>query len=220
MGPPRPSERRGGPGFLERLTPSPLEADRIFRLLRTVARASAPVCAPRHARSAERRRPRALLSRGQLPRTLSYTMQNRDPERRQLSIDFVIHSDKGVAGPWAAAARPGDTIQLRGNPGGAYAPDPQADWHLTAGDASVLPAISASLARVPAGIPVHVLVEIDDPEEEGELQSPGELHLTWVYGDAADHEPEGALGLIAGCRYETTLALSGVLAPAGASCDS
>ncbi len=136
---------------------------------------------------------RARLPSEQWPQTRTYTVQNWDAERQRLSIDFVIHGDTGVAGPWAAAAEPGDKIQLRGNPGGAYAPDPQADWHLMVGDASVLPAISASLARVPAGIPVHVLVEVDGPEEERELRSPGELQLTWIHGDAADPEPSGRL---------------------------
>jgi NADPH-dependent ferric siderophore reductase len=127
---------------------------------------------------------RARLPSEQWPRTRTYTVQSWDAEGGHLSIDFVIHGDSGVAGPWAAAARPGDTIQLQG-PGGAYAPDPDADWHLMVGDSSVLPAISASLERISAGVPVHVFVEVDGPEEERELLTPGELHLTWVHQSAA-----------------------------------
>jgi NADPH-dependent ferric siderophore reductase len=66
-------------------------------------------------------------------------------------------------------------------PGGAYTPDPQADWHLMVGDESVLPAISASLRRVPAGAPVHVIVEVDGPGDEVALDSPGDLRLTWLH---------------------------------------
>ena len=55
---------------------------------------------------------------------------------------------------WPVAARPGDELLLLG-PGGAYTPDPAADWHLMAGDAAVIPAIAASLTRVPAGVPVQ-----------------------------------------------------------------
>jgi NADPH-dependent ferric siderophore reductase len=50
------------------------------------------------------------------------------------------------------------------------------------GDPSVVPAISASLARIPAGVPVHVLIEVDGPEDEQALESPGDLHVTWVHG--------------------------------------
>jgi NADPH-dependent ferric siderophore reductase len=127
---------------------------------------------------------RARYPREQWPRTRTYSVRAWDAEARRLTIDFVHHGDTGVAGPWAAAAKPGDHLQLLG-PGGAYAPDLQADWHLMAGDASCLPAISASLARVPAGVPVHVLVELADDADRQALESPGDLHLQWV--------PEGGL---------------------------
>ena len=123
---------------------------------------------------------KARLPREQWPRTRTYTVQDWDGERNLLTIDFVHHGDTGVAGPWAAAARPGDGLQLSG-PGGAYTPDPEADWHLMAGDESVLPAISASLQRVPAGRPVHVLAEVEGPDDEVALASPGDLRVTWLH---------------------------------------
>jgi NADPH-dependent ferric siderophore reductase len=112
-------------------------------------------------------------------RTRTYTVRDWDGER--LTIDFVVHGDEGVAGPWAAAAQPGDTLELRG-PGGAYTPDPAADWHLMIGDPSVVPAISASLARVPEGRLVHVLLQGDGPEDEQPLESPGDLRVQWLHG--------------------------------------
>lgn len=135
---------------------------------------------------------RGRLPSDQWPRTRTFTVAHWDTERQRLTIDFVIHGDSGVAGPWAAAAQPSDKLQLQG-PGGAYAPDPHADWHLMVGDASVLPAISASLARVAAGIPVYVLVELDSPDERRELRTPGELHVTWVDHAAADQGDDGGL---------------------------
>jgi NADPH-dependent ferric siderophore reductase len=118
------------------------------------------------------------------PRTRTYTVRAWDPEALRLTIDFVVHGDEGVAGPWAAGATAGDTLQLSG-PGGAYTPDPTAGWHLMVGDAAVLPAIGASLSRVPAGVPVHVLVEVSDPRERQPLESPGDLRVTWVARDRA-----------------------------------
>jgi NADPH-dependent ferric siderophore reductase len=113
-------------------------------------------------------------------RTRTYTVRDWDGER--LTIDFVVHGDEGVAGPWAAAARPGDEL-LQLGPGGAYTPDPEADWHLMVGDSSVIPAIAASLTRIRPGVPVHVLLEVDGPEEEQPLSTSGDLHLTWLHGE-------------------------------------
>src|SRR5579875_1574761 len=62
-------------------------------------------------------------------KTRSYTVRAYDPDRRRLTLDFVVHGEEGVAGPWAARARPGDELLIRG-PGGGYAPSPDADWHL------------------------------------------------------------------------------------------
>lgn len=113
-------------------------------------------------------------------KTRTYTVRAWDPAAGRLTIDFVHHGDTGVAGPWAAAARPGDTLRLLG-PGGAYAPDPTADWHLMVGDTAVIPAVAASLERVPAGVPVHVLLEVDGPGDEVELTTPGDLSVTWLH---------------------------------------
>jgi NADPH-dependent ferric siderophore reductase len=127
---------------------------------------------------------RARLPQDQWPRTRTYTVRAWDAAAERLTIDFVVHGDEGVAGPWAAAAAAGDRLQFQG-PGGAYAPDPAADWHLMVGDASTIPAIAASLARVRDGVPVHVLIELDGPEEEQPLSTPGDLRLTWLHRDAA-----------------------------------
>ena len=128
---------------------------------------------------------RAQHPRELWPRVRTYTVRAWDPERNLLTLDFVVHGDEGVAGPWATAAKAGDVLQLMG-PGGAYAPDPDAAWHLMVGDLSVLPAIGAALQRVAPGVPVHVLVELDDEADRQELTSPGDLHVTWLRADGSD----------------------------------
>jgi NADPH-dependent ferric siderophore reductase len=128
---------------------------------------------------------KARLPREQWPRVRSFTVRHWDAERNLLTIDFVDHGDVGVAGPWASAARPGDGLQFMG-PGGAYTPDPEADWHLMVGDEAVLPAIAASLERVPEGVPVHVIVEVAGPAEEIELETPGDLRLTWLHRNGTE----------------------------------
>jgi NADPH-dependent ferric siderophore reductase len=138
--------------------------------------------------------PRDGAPEDERPKVRTYTVREWDPDRRLLTIDFVVHGDEGIAGPWAAAAAPGDTIDLRG-PGGGYAPDPAAAWHLMAGDTSVIPAISASLARIPAGTTVYVFLQVHGPEEEVELASPGDLHLHWLHGDGDEGLAEAIAAL-------------------------
>ena len=113
-------------------------------------------------------------------RTRTYTVRHWDESLRELTIDFVYHGDTGIAGPWAAAARPGDKVQMVG-PGGAYSPDPDAGWHLMVGDEACIPAISASLARVPAGVPVFALIEVENAGEQLRLESGGDLRIEWVH---------------------------------------
>ncbi|MEV4068072.1 siderophore-interacting protein, partial [Nonomuraea dietziae] len=69
------------------------------------------------------------------------------------------------------AARPGNELYLLG-PGGGYAPSPDADWHLLAGDESALPAIAASLEALPSGATARVFIEVEGPEEEQKLDVP------------------------------------------------
>jgi NADPH-dependent ferric siderophore reductase len=132
---------------------------------------------------------RAELPREQWPVTRTYTVRSWDPEAGELAIDFVHHGDEGIAGPWAAAARPGDRIQLMG-PGGGYVPDAEADWHLLAGDEAALPAIAVALERLPAGARALVFAEVAGPaEEQAELSAPPGVDLVWVHrGDAAPGE--------------------------------
>ena len=75
-------------------------------------------------------------------------------------------------------------------PGGGYAPHPAADWHLLAGDEAALPAIGATLARLPAGARALVFAEVAGAEEEqGELVARNGIELTWVHrGDASPGE--------------------------------
>jgi NADPH-dependent ferric siderophore reductase len=112
--------------------------------------------------------------------TRTYTVREWDANRLRLTLDFVVHGDEGIAGPWAAGARPGDTLALSG-PGGGYAPSPDVDWHLMVGDEAVIPAIAVSLERVTPRVPVFVIIEIGGPEDEQRLSSPGDLRLQWLH---------------------------------------
>ncbi|WP_326577523.1 siderophore-interacting protein [Actinacidiphila glaucinigra] len=142
---------------------------------------------------------RAEFPRDQWPRIRTYTVRRWNAEARELTVDFVYHGDEGLAGPWAARVQPGEEVLFLG-PGGAYAPDSAADWHLLVGDESALPAIAASLERLPEGAPARVFVEVSGPEEEQKLSTPGDAEVVWV------HRGSGRVGeelvrLVAGLQF-------------------
>ncbi|KOG31155.1 siderophore-interacting protein [Streptomyces resistomycificus] len=116
--------------------------------------------------------------RAQWPVTRTYTVRYWDPQHLELTLDFVIHGDEGLAGPWALRAQPGETVHFMG-PGGAYAPDPGADWHLLAGDESALPAIARSLESLPDGARAHAFIEVAGPEEEQKIDS--DVEVVWLH---------------------------------------
>jgi NADPH-dependent ferric siderophore reductase len=121
------------------------------------------------------------------PARRRYTVREWDPHTHRLTVDFVVHGDTGVAGPWAASARPGDVLVVTG-PSGGYRPDPTARWHLMLGDESALPAIAASLEALPPGARAVARVVCDGPDHEIDLPTRAELDLAWLHraGDERD----------------------------------
>ncbi|BDZ64690.1 siderophore-interacting protein [Agromyces mangrovi Wang et al. 2018] len=129
----------------------------------------------------------------ELPDVRTYTALFPDVTAGTLAIDFVIHGDEGVAGPWAAAAEPGDTLLVNG-PGGAYAPDPDADWHLLVGDESAMPAIMAAIDVLPADAVARIVLLVDAADGEPALDLPAGATVTYVHREssAATHDADGA----------------------------
>lgn len=121
---------------------------------------------------------REEFPRDQWPVTRTYTVRSWDAEARELALDFVIHGDEGLAGPWARDVRPGATMRFLG-PGGAYAPAAESDWHLLAGDESALPAIAAAAEALPEGAVARVFIEVEGPEEEQKIATDAEV--VWLH---------------------------------------
>jgi len=121
------------------------------------------------------------LTFGEVRRT--YTVRSVDAPARELTIDFVVHGDSGVAAPWARSARPGDTLALAG-PGGGYAPDPTADAHVLVGDASALPAIASALEALTVDAVGHVYLEA----QEQPLSAPAGVAVHWI-GSEGEYDP-------------------------------
>lgn len=134
----------------------------------------------------------------------AYTVRSIDRAAGEFAIDFVVHGDEGLAGPWAANAQPGDAISFVG-PGGDWAPAPDADAHLFVGDEAALPAIAASLEALLAGNPLAkatVLAEVGGAGEEYPLTggsgegNPG-VGVEWVYRDGAPYGERLVAGVLA-----------------------
>src|SRR3984957_16186612 len=136
----------------------------------------------------------AELPAAKKPSVRTITVRRVDVAARELTVDIVVHGEHGVAGPWAAAAQPGQPIYLMG-PGGAYTPDPAADWHLLAGDESALPAIATALEALPPNAVGKAFIEVAGQEDEIPLTAPENVEVSWVYrGGRAALVPEDRAG--------------------------
>jgi NADPH-dependent ferric siderophore reductase len=135
---------------------------------------------------------RETMPREQWPYTRTYTLRWVDAVASELAIDFVVHGDEGLAGPWAAKAQPGDTLTFTG-PGGAYNPNPDADWYLFAGDEAALPAIAASLEALPPEAAGLAFLEVDSDADIQPIAAPAGVQITWL---ARNGVPAGSSDLL------------------------
>lgn len=135
---------------------------------------------------------RAELPTELMPSTRTYSVRRFDLANGRIWIDFVTHGDEGVAGPWADRTEPGDPVVLQGL-GGGYAPDPNADWHLLAGDDSALPAISASLEAMAPDAQGTAVIEVGDERDHLDVEAPAGVDVVWLH--RGEHKP-GTTGLL------------------------
>ncbi|SFS16197.1 NADPH-dependent ferric siderophore reductase, contains FAD-binding and SIP domains [Agrococcus baldri] len=134
---------------------------------------------------------RETLAPGDLPVTRTYTV--REVTADSIALDFVVHGAEGLAGPWAATVQPGERVAFSG-PGGAFAPDDTADWHLFAGDESALPAIARAIEALGADARGIAVIEVRDASEEIGIAAPAGVEVRWLHRG----EPRAAtIGLLA-----------------------
>jgi NADPH-dependent ferric siderophore reductase len=113
--------------------------------------------------------------------TRDYTVRDYDPAdpvQPSLDIDFVLHGE-GPAADWARRVQPGEVLEFLG-PSGRYRPDPQADWHLFAGDETALPAIQAYVAMLPADARAFLYIEVADAAEQQPMPGVARPTVHWL----------------------------------------
>ena len=127
---------------------------------------------------------RGTVAPDELPVRRTYTVRSVDRAAGTIAIDFVVHGDEGVAGPWAAAARPGDRLALSG-PGGLWSPTPgSGTWHLLLGDEAALPAIAAALEAMGQEARGTAVVEVASAADELAIARPDGVELRWLHRGA------------------------------------
>lgn len=132
---------------------------------------------------------------GTRPVFRNYTVREHRPESGELDVDFVVHGDEGVAGRWAGRAEPGEQVALL-DQGRGFAPPPDADVHLLAGDESALPAILGILRDLPRDARGLALVEIPEAADAQPVDAPAGVDLQWLPRDGSPATP-GTLALAA-----------------------
>lgn len=113
-----------------------------------------------------------------------YTPRSYDPERGELTVDFVVHGS-GPASTWADNAKPGDLLGVAGPRGSRIASDDES-WYLFAGDETALPSIGRRLEELPAGARAVAVIEVATADEEQALQSAADVSLTWLHRNGAE----------------------------------
>ncbi len=129
---------------------------------------------------------RERLPLADLPVRRTYTIRSIDVATQTLAIEFVVHGDEGIAGPWAASAKPGDLLCFSG-PGGVFEPSMNSLVpRLYLGDESALPAIAAALEATPASAHGLVLLEVGSEADRIELRRPAGIEVRWLFREHAD----------------------------------
>ncbi|WP_374207956.1 siderophore-interacting protein [Streptomyces sp. MUM 203J] len=122
----------------------------------------------------------------------SYTVREQRRDPAELDVDFAVHEDGGPACRWALRAAEGDRITVLGpavadNTGVRFRLPDDADELLLWADETALPAASAILERLPAGLRAQVWLEVPQAGDRLEAHTAADASITWLVRDG--HTP-------------------------------
>lgn len=138
------------------------------------------------------------------PAIRNYTARQFRPEVAELDVDFVVHGDEGVAGPWAAGVEPGsDRAEVAFiDQGCGWKPVPH-DEVLLVGDESGLPAVAGILRDLPRDAVGHAIIELFDAADRQPTDAPAGVQVQWVVRDPAANPGTVALPLLRELTFPT-----------------
>jgi len=115
----------------------------------------------------------------------SYTLRalRRDPD--EIDIDFVLHEPAGPASRWASRASAGDRIVLLGpavadNRAIRFRPPEDTDLVVVWGDETAVPAVSAIVEALPAGMRARAWLEVQHAGDIQDLPTGADAEVTWL----------------------------------------
>lgn len=133
----------------------------------------------------------------------SYTVRQFRPDDLELDVDFVVHGDSGVAGPWAMSAEPGAPIGFI-DQGHGFRPEmaAMADELLIAGDETAMPAVLGVLRSLPSDARGVAFVELPDAGDEQPVETRSQVKVQWLV--RGRDQPPGQATLAAVRKHQTS----------------
>lgn len=132
-----------------------------------------------------------MLPKATRPVIRNYTVREFRPDDLELDVDFVVHGDAGVAGPWARSLPLGASVALIDQGCGFRQVD--ADQVLLVGDESALPAVVGILRDLPRDAQGHALIELPDVDDRQPVRAPDGVDVHWIVRQPG--APAGAAAL-------------------------
>lgn len=109
----------------------------------------------------------------------SYTVRYFDAKTLTLTLDFAINDHLGLATNWAANAKVNDYLGIAG-PGEVKHADFHANRHLFFGDLTALPAIAATLEKLPENALGHAWIQVPTEQDIQTLSHPTGVNVQWL----------------------------------------
>ena len=113
------------------------------------------------------------------PQMRDFTPRRFDVDAGMLEIDFALH-EAGPANAFAAAARPGDTIEI-GGPRGSAVIAGDFDWYWLIGDETALPAIGRRLEEATEGTLFRTFVLVEGLKNRQMIETRATWRANWIF---------------------------------------